>query len=125
METVIGKITVERKLLFAERKLGLPRTVKINSIIYMKDYDRTAPKNRKHNFHQLVKSHYKLLNFQEFIAKLNSMQYYGELKNQHEATRLIRKLKKKGHDVYAMQWHIFGSPKKQFNPATGKVRRYN
>lgn len=97
METVIGKITVERKMLFAERKLGLPRTVKINSIIYMKDYDSSAPKNRKHNAYQILRSSYKRLSFQEFLHNLYHWQTKASTNQlKYASSRLIRKLTKSG-----------------------------
>lgn len=97
METVIGKITADRKTLYAERKLGLPRTVKINSIIYSKVRERNAFISEKHNAYQILRSSYKRLSFQEFLHRLYHWQTKAATNQlKYASSRLIRKFTKAG-----------------------------
>lgn len=114
--TVTVKITTEQKLLYAERKLNLPRTVKINSIIYNKVRERDAFLKEKHNAYQILRSSYKRLDFQEYLSQLYHWQTKAATNQlKYASSRLIRKFTKAGlTSLYVEKHNVPCKARKRF-----------
>lgn len=110
-----GIITETQKRLYAEIKLGLPRTAKIDSIIYDRVRERDAFLTEKHNAYQILRSSYRRLNFQQFLNRLYHWQMHGATRQlQSASARLLRTLVKSGiTDSYTVNINVLSKTRKR------------